>query len=74
MDIKRRLAMLESRHQIDNSKPIILFDDTDPVTIDAAKRSGRKLILLSETSGYEIWQDGERRLGEIKPWPMDALN
>lgn len=69
MNIKARLAALEARYQTDLQKPIVLFDDTDPDTIEAAKQSGRTLILLSEGNGFEIWEGGERVLGKIEPQP-----
>jgi hypothetical protein len=72
MNLKARLAALEAKYQSDREKPIVLFDDSDPQTIGAAKQSGRMLILLSESHGYEVWADGQRVAGEIKPQPLCA--
>jgi len=64
--IKSRLAALEARYAADTAAPVILFDDADPAVIERVKASGRMLILLSETSGYEVWAEGERRYGQIQ--------
>lgn len=69
MSVKTRSAALEAKYQTDQQRPIVLFDDTDPDTIEAAKQSGRTLILLSEGNGYEVWEGGERVLGKIEPQP-----
>ena len=69
MNIKARLAALEARYQTDLQNPIVLFNDTDPDTIEAAKQSGRMLILLSECHGYEVWEGNRRVLGKIEPQP-----
>lgn len=65
-NIKRRLAALEARYAADAERPIVLFDDVDPATVERVKASGRMLILLSECHGYEIWADGERQYGDIE--------
>ena len=64
--IKARLATLEARYTADAERPVILFDDADPAVIERVKASGRMLILLSETSGYEVWAEGERQYGLIE--------
>ena len=64
--IKARLATLEARYTADAERPVILFDDADPATVERVKASGRILILLSECHGYEVWADGERQYGDIE--------
>ena len=66
MNIRAQIAQLEARYGTDQQKPIVLFDDTDPQTIEAAKHSGRVLILLSESHGYEVWADGSKKFGQIQ--------
>lgn len=64
--LKNRLAALEAKHDIAVNNPVMLFDDDDPARIERAKASGRMLILISESYGYEIWANGQLIHGEIK--------
>lgn len=64
--IKSRLEVLEAQHAVDVERPIVLFDDADSETIERVKASGRMLILLSDSDGYEVWANGQRRYGKIE--------
>lgn len=65
-DLRRRLRALEAKHAADAEAPIIMFTDDDHERIEAAKLSGRMLVLLSDGDGFEVWQSGERLAGEIR--------